>query len=212
MARRALHLAYLAPDRGERRCSPADGRAAAARPGESLCLRAPTARARSQGVLSFEFQLSDREFSRAWLTEYFRRPGLGLFRAVAGPTILVFGFQIARDAHDTFGRAIGVLAMALGLWHVVRPFVLVRAHVKKRRESGAAQATMRVRVDESGVRVGDGNKETRLGWDAITAAGKSADYVWFEIRRSARGTIPLRAVGEREAELIEAFRARGKWR
>ena len=70
---------------------------------------------------------------------------------------------------------------------------------------------MRVRVDDSGVHVSDGAKETQLGWDAITAAGRGNGYVWFEVRGSARGTIPTRVIGD-EPALVEVFRARGAWR
>ncbi|MDQ3035105.1 MAG: hypothetical protein M3Y87_22050 [Myxococcota bacterium] len=160
--------------------------------------------------MTFEFQLSDRDFRQAWLAEYFRRPGLGLFRVIAGPAFIVVGLQMLRG-DDPMGRGIGIAAILLGVWHLVRPFVLVRAMVRRRRASGAADARMRVSVDGSGIAVSDGKKETRLGWDAITGAGRGRDYFWFEIRKSARGTIPLRAVGD-EAALTELFQSRGKWR
>lgn len=160
--------------------------------------------------MNFEFQLSDQEFRQAWLAEYFRRPGLGLFRVIAGPAFVAIGVSMARG-DDLFGRGIGVAAIVLGVWHVVKPFVLASAMVRKRRAIGAADAKMRVRVDGSGIRVSDGKRETQLAWDAITAAGRGRDYVWFEIRRSARGTIPLRAIAD-EAALVELFRTHEKWR
>ena len=160
--------------------------------------------------MTFEFQLSDREFRQAWLAEYFRRPGLGLFRVIAGPAFVAIGLSMLRG-EELFARGIGVAAIVLGVWHVVKPFVLASAMVRQRRASGASDARMRVRVDDGGITVSDGKKATRLAWDTITGAGRGRDYVWFEIRRSARGTIPLRAVRD-EAALIELFRARQKWR
>lgn len=160
--------------------------------------------------MKYEFQLSDQEFSRAWLAEFFRRPGLGLFRVLAGPVFVAVGVQMVRG-DELFARGIGVAAILLGVWHVLRPFVLVRAMVGQRRKTGAAESTIRLDVGENGIVVSDGAKETRLGWDAITGAGRGRDYVWFEIRKAARGTIPLRAVDDEQA-LIETFRSRGKWR
>ncbi len=161
-------------------------------------------------VVTFDFQLNDSEFSRAWLTEYFRRPGLGLLRVLAGPLFVFIGLEMTRGPAG-MGRGVGVAAIVLGIWHVLRPFVLVRALVRRRRASGATSAQMRVAIEDAGIRVSDGNKETRFPWDAITAAGRGKDYVWFEIRRSVRGTIPLRVVKD-EARLIEWFQSRGKWR
>jgi hypothetical protein len=161
-------------------------------------------------AVTFEFHLDDTEFSQAWLAEYFRRPGLGLLRVLAGPAFILIGLEMMRGP-EAMGRGIGVAAIVLGVWHLLRPFVLVRSLVRRRRASGASGARMRVTVEDAGIRVSDGSKETRFPWDSITAAGRGRDYVWFEIRRSARGTIPLRVVKD-EAKLIESFRSRGKWR
>lgn len=161
--------------------------------------------------MTYEFELTDDEFRRAWLAEYFRRPGAAALRVVVGMVFLGLGIRMATGAPEATGRAIGIAAVVLGIWHLVRPFVMVRAVLRHRRESGAAARRMRVRVGSSGVAISDGQKETEVGWDSITAAGRGKDYVWFEVRGSARGTIPLRAVGD-EAALIEAFRERGKWR
>jgi hypothetical protein len=162
-------------------------------------------------ALSYEFRLSDREFERAWLAEYFRRPGLARLRVLLGPAIAIFGINLIRGASDRVGVAIGVVAILLGVWHVARPFVIVRAAVRHRRKTGAAERTMRVRVGEEGIAISDGVKETRLPWDQVTGAGRASEYVWFEVRRSARATIPLGAIGD-VAALEQAFRARGKWR
>lgn len=161
--------------------------------------------------MTFEFQLSDREFSRAWLAEYFRRPGLNRLRVVVGPAIAIFGIQLFRSAHDTGGRFIAGVAIVLGLWHMVRPLAIVAMMLHQRRKTGAAQAPMRLTVDELGIEVSDGKKETRLRWADVTGAGRGSEYVWFEIRGASRGTIPLRAVPD-ESALVEAFRSRGKWR
>lgn len=161
--------------------------------------------------MTYEFVLTDDEFRRAWLAEYFRRPGAAALRVVVGIVFVGLGIQMAQGAPEAVGRAIGVAAIVLGMWHLARPFLMVRAVLRQRRDSGAASRRMRVRVADGGVAISDGQKETELGWDAITAAGRGKGYVWFEVRGSARGTIPLRAVGD-EAALVEAFRAHGKWR
>lgn len=161
--------------------------------------------------MTYEFELTDDEFRRAWLAEYFRRPGAAVLRIVVGIVFAGMGIQMAAGAPEATGRVIGVAAVALGLWHLARPFVMVRAILRHRRESGAAARRMRVAVGDAGITVDDGRTETALGWDSITAAGRGKDYVWFEVRGSARGTIPLRAVGD-EGALVEAFRTHGKWR
>ena len=161
--------------------------------------------------MTYEFELRDDEFRRAWLAEYFRRPGAAALRVVIGIVFIGLGIHMAQGAPEMVGRAIGTAAIVLGMWHLARPFLMVRAILRQRRESGAAARRMRVRVGEAGISVSDGQKESELAWDTITAAGRGNGYVWFEVRGSARGTIPLRAVGD-EAALIEAFRTRGKWR
>ncbi len=161
--------------------------------------------------MTFEFQLSDREFRRAWLTEYFRRPGVGALRVLLGPAVVIVGIQLARTATITSSRVVAAVAIAFGAWHIVRPLAIVWMLVRRRRASGASDATMQVTIDALGVAVSDGKNETKLRWDAVTAAGRGHDYVWFEIRGSSRATIPLRAVSD-EAALTEAFRSRSKWR
>jgi hypothetical protein len=159
--------------------------------------------------LELEFQLSDREFERAWIAEYFRRPS-GALRTLAGPLVAALGLFVATRATDGGGRSAGALLVALGLWQLARAFVLARALVGKRRATGAASRTMRVHLDDAGIAVSDGKKETRVPWDGVTGAGRGGDYVWFEVRGSARGTIPLRAIAD-PAALESIFRDRGKW-
>lgn len=162
--------------------------------------------------MTFEFQLSDREFARAWIAEYFRRSGIGRLRVIAGPAMVFIGWRMYAGAHEGVGRGIAIAAILFGLWHVARPWVLAWMLVRRRRRSGAAGRAMRVTVDPGlGITVGDGGgRETRFGWDQVTRAGRGSDYVWFELARGVRGTIPSRAIPD-EAALVEVFRSRSKW-
>lgn len=160
----------------------------------------------------YEFQLSDREFARAWIAEYYRRPGLARLRVIAGPAIVLLGARMHAHAADASGRAIALAAIAFGIWQIVRPWVIAWALVRRRRKSGVASRSMRVCVDPGfGITVGDGEKEGRFGWDRVIAAGKGAGYVWFELATGSRGTIPSRAIPN-EAALVEVLRSRSKWR
>jgi hypothetical protein len=108
-------------------------------------------------------------------------------------------------------RAIGVLMVGFGLWQVLRPLLLVALRIRERRARGAATTTIRIRIDDRGIAVSDGTRESVYGWERVTGAGRGQDYVWFEVGGAARGTIPLRVV-EDEAALVAIFRRRGKWR
>ncbi|AKF04618.1 hypothetical protein [Sandaracinus amylolyticus] len=159
----------------------------------------------------YEFELTDEEFRRAWLAEYFRRPALPILRGLAGLVLIGLGIQTSQGATELTARGIGMAAIVLGMWQLLRPFLLVRALLRARRDKGAASQRMRVRIDESGVGVSDGAKETQLDWGAITAAGRGKGYVWFEVRGSARGTIPTRVIDD-DAALVEVFTRHGTWR
>jgi hypothetical protein len=159
--------------------------------------------------VEYEFELSDAEFRRAWLAEYFRRSALARLRAVAGPLIALVGAHWVR-AGDHGLRVFGGLAILFGLWHIAKPFLVAEAWVRRRRMRGAASATIRVRIDGEGIRVSDGAKETRYGWNRVRAAGRGRDYVWFEVAGGARATIPLRAVPD-EPALVAVLRRHTRW-
>ena len=166
--------------------------------------------AESPMPLSSEFRLSDAEFRRAWLTEYLRRPGFARLRLFLGPAIALFGARALGAAHDGEGRLVGMLAVAFGVWQVARPWLLVSSMLRRRRQLGSAEQPLVVTLDDAGIAVFDGTRDTRLPWKAVTAAGRGRDYVWFEVRGATRATIPLRAVKD-EAGLVDALRTRTAW-
>ena len=152
-----------------------------------------------------EFELTDAEFRQSWLAEYYRRPGFRSFRILLGPVVATIGAMMLRDAHQTSGRAIGAIAVVYGVYHTIRPFLLSMLVVRRRRKLGLRR--YRVTLDETGIEIGDGKGASRIPWKDVSASGLGASYLWYEVRKSARATIPFRAMEDRAA--IEAtFR---KW-
>ena len=125
--------------------------------------------------------------------------------------MVFIGWRMYVGAPEGVGRGIAIAAMLFGLWHVMRPWAIAWMLVRRRRKSGGASKSMRVTVDPGlGITVGEGGRETRFGWDQVTKAGRGSDYLWFELARGVRGTIPVRAIPD-EAALVEVFRSRSKW-
>ncbi len=156
-----------------------------------------------------EFELTDREFKRSWLAEYYRRPGFRSFRILAGPVILTVGAMMVRDAHDTSGRIAGAIAVVYGAYHALRPFLLSTLVVRRRRKLGVGR--YRLTVDDGGIRISDGKGSTQVSWTDVSASGVGDGYLWYEVRKSARATIPFRAMTDREG--VEAtFRKWGHFR
>lgn len=159
--------------------------------------------------LTYRFRLSDDEHARAWLIEYFRRPGLRVWRVAAGPVFVAIGIGMLSAAAG-FTRAMGIVALVLGAWYVAKPFVQAWQVKRMRRRSGRADVELQVRVDDGGITIDDGKVRTELAWTEIASAGQGRGYVWFEIKRGHRGTIPQRAIEDLEA-LRGLFQRHGKW-
>lgn len=156
-----------------------------------------------------EFELTDREFRKSWLAEYYRRPGLRWFRILAGPVVLVVGAIMLRDAHDVGGRAAGSVAVVYGVFHALRPFFLSALVMRRRRKLGRRK--YRVTLDDAGIGISDGKQSSQVPWADVTASGPGDGYVWYELRKSARAILPFRAMPDREA-IIETFRKKGRYR
>lgn len=170
--------------------------------------RAPRDRA-EQGVLRYRFVLSDEEFARAWLREYYRRPGWRAWRIVGGPCFVALGLAMMRG-EELFSRAVGTAAIVLGLWYGLKPLLAARMLRAERRRSGRSDVELEVRVHAGGVRIDDGAVKKELPWSEIVRAGASKEYVWYELRGGSRATIPLRVVDDPEA-LYATLRAHTAW-
>lgn len=159
--------------------------------------------------LTYRFRLTDEEFRRAWLAEYYRRPGWRSIRILGGPMFVGLGVLMLRG-EDTFGRVMGVLAILLGVWYAVKPWLGARVMTKQRRESGRADVELAVTFGARGVKIDDGKVQTELSWEDITGAGLGRGYVWYEIRGGSRATVPLRVVDDLDA-LRETLREHTRW-
>lgn len=160
--------------------------------------------------LTYRFTLSDEEFGGAWLREYYRRPGWRVFRVAGGPALMVFGVSMILRAPDLFSRAMGAAAVLLGLWYATKPLLARRLLTRQRRESGRADAEITVTLEESGLAIEHGGVRTELEWSDVTGAGRGPAYVWYEIGRGARATIPLRVVDDVDA-LEALLRRKTTW-
>lgn len=157
----------------------------------------------------YRFELSDREFASAWLREYYRRPGLRILRILAGPALVALGAFMVQGS-ESFSRAMGFVAIAFGVWRVVKPLFMAWAMTSRRRRANRAAATIEVRLDQRGMRVNDGKATTELAWDRLRAAGLTRDYVWLELKSGTRATIPRRAIADLDA-LRELLSSRLEW-
>ncbi len=160
------------------------------------------------GSHELEFELTDREFRRAWLAEYYRRPGARAFRLLAGPILFTVGAIVLRDAEGTQGRAFGAIALVYGVHHALRPFLLSALVVRRRRKLGLRK--YRLTIDDGGIAISDGKGTSHVAWSDVTASGRGDGYLWYEVRSSARATIPVRAMPDPEA-IEGVFRRFGRF-
>jgi hypothetical protein len=160
------------------------------------------------GTVSFRFEieLTDRELATASIREHVARSGA--LRAALGPAALALGVYGLATREGT-GRWLALLVLAWGAFVVLRPFLVGWQLVSERRRRGAASALALV-VDERGLELTRGGKSLVFPWKEVTAAGRRADYFWYEVRGKQRAPIPLRLVDDPAA--LEAFlRAHTRW-
>lgn len=146
----------------------------------------------------YRFKLSDREFASAWLREYYRRPGLRGLRVLAGPALVGLGV-VMRGSPESFTRFMGLAGIALGIWLVVKPLLMVWAFTSQRRRRGRSEVELQVRFDAAGMRVSDGAGSQDVPWSQIAGVGVADRYVWLELRSGRRATIPRRAIDDLDA-------------
>lgn len=161
-------------------------------------------------ALSYRFVLSDDEFRRAWLAEYYRRPGWRSLRLLGGPALVALGAIMLRSP-AAFQRVMGVVALLFGIYYAVKPWLAARVVTRERRRSGRADLELEVTLHGRGVTIDDGKVQTELPWYEVSSSGMGKDYVWYEVRGGARATIPLRVVDDLEA-LIERLRTHTDWK
>ena len=159
--------------------------------------------------LSYRFALSDDEYARAWLREYYRRPGWRVWRVVGGPCFILLGLGLTRS-EELVSRIVGGAAIVMGLWYALKPLLGARLLRDQRARTGRAHVELEVRLDASGIRIDDGKVKQQIAWPDVVRAGASKEYVWYELRGGSRATIPLRVVDEPGA-LRELLRVHTRW-
>jgi hypothetical protein len=161
-------------------------------------------------TLRFTFRLGDDEFRRAWLREYYRRPGWRSLRVLGGPGFVVLGLAMASGS-DLFMRVMGTVTVLFGVYYALKPWLMVRAITRRRRAAGHHQREFTITVRKKGVQIDDGNVRTELPWAEIDQAGEGPEYVWYQVRGGHRATIPHRALGDDHDALVEMLKANTRW-
>ncbi len=167
----------------------------------------------SQPPLRVAFRQTSGDFARSWLHEYYRQRGMGPIRRVSGPLLVALGLALQTLARgETKVAAAGTFFVYFGVYHLVRPFLLLGLALLRRRRRGAG-GEIALELDERGLRLTDASSSTssKVGWDVISAGGARPDYAWVEIRGGSRLAIPRRAFDDFDA-FEDFFRRRGKWR
>lgn len=163
--------------------------------------------------LQYTFRLSDQEFRRAWLAEYYRRPGWRVIRVAAAPALVAMGvsmLRIERATNAALYTALGWLTIAYGIYYAIKPFLRAHVLVRERQKQNAAARELTLSLDESAMEIDDGRMSVRLTWNEVSAAGRGRDYIWYELRSGQRATIPLRAVQDEE-QLVALLSAKAEW-
>lgn len=149
-------------------------------------------------ALTYRFVLSDDEVGRAWLREYYRRPGWRLWRVIGGPCFVGLGVAMATSS-ELLSRGVGIATIVMGVWYAAKPLIGARAVVASRRKRGLSDREIEVRLDKGGVRIDDGQVRKELAWSDVRRAGEGSEYFWYEVGRGNRATIPKRVVDDADA-------------
>ncbi|HHH28411.1 MAG TPA: hypothetical protein ENK57_08710, partial [Polyangiaceae bacterium] len=131
----------------------------------------------SRDALTYRFVLSDEEFGRAWLREYYRRPGWRAWRVIGGPCFTALGIAMSMSA-EALTKWVGIATIVLGLWTTLKPFIARRMLTKQREAAGHSGVEIELRLDDEGIRIDDGRVRKQLEWAGIVRAGETADYFW----------------------------------
>ena len=165
--------------------------------------------ATKRDTLTYRFVLSDAEFGRAWLREYYRRPGWRLWRVIGGPCFVALGFAMSRSA-EPLTMGMGIASIAFGIFYAVRPWMASKAMVAHRRKGGRSGVEIQLSLHRGGIRIDDGKVQKEIAWEHIASSGETPEYVWYELAGGNRATIPLRVVDDVGA-LREKLAAHTKW-
>ena len=160
-------------------------------------------------TLTYRFTLTDDEYGRMWLREYYRRPGWRVWRVIGGPCFVLLGLAMVRGS-ELFTMGMGVVSIVFGLWYAVRPWIAMKAMVEERRRRGGGRSEIEVRLHRDGVRVDDGKAKREIPWEDIVRSGEGPGYVWYELKGGSRATIPERVVDDGDA-LREKLREHTDW-
>ena len=158
-------------------------------------------------MLTLRFTVGEREFARAWLFEYFRRPGWRVVRVALGPAVIALGVSMLRAGTSSW---LGGAIVVFGLYYALKPLLGVWQAVRQRRALGIAEMEIELVIGRKGVRIDDGKARTQFSWEDIRGAGRGRGYFWYALNGGARATIPDRAV-EAPAELEAIFREHTRW-
>ncbi len=160
--------------------------------------------------MRFEFILTDREFVRAWLAEYYLGSKRAVLRIFGGPALALFGWRLHVLYRGSPLAIVGVLGIGYGIYFALKPLLQVALELRKRRRLGAGSIATVVELDDDGIHIQSGAATADFAWERIARAGQRLDYLWFETHQGTKGTIPLRAVSDQQA-LEQRFREQGKW-
>lgn len=160
-------------------------------------------------TLTYRFVLSDGEFGRAWLREYYRRPGWRAWRVIGGPCFVALGIAMSRSA-ERFTMGMGIVSIVFGIFYLVRPWIAMKAMVAHRKKGGRSGVEIELRLHRDGIGIDDGKVRKEIPWGDIIASGETSEYVWYELAGGNRATIPLRVVSDIDA-LRATLGAHTKW-
>lgn len=163
----------------------------------------------SGAPFSYRYRLGDDELRRAWIREYYRRPGWRGLRIFGGPAFVALGVMMGSGT-DPFMRGMGIVTVLFGVYYVLKPWLGARAMLRARRAAGLHEREFAVRIDRKGIEIDDGRVRTRFAWSEVECAGRTTEYVWYQVRGGHRATIPLRVIDDRDA--LTAFLQRNtRW-
>lgn len=122
---------------------------------------------------------------------------------------MVLGISSLRSG-PMFNRVMGGVCVAFGLYYALKPFLAAWMLTKQRRQSGVADQEIGVTFGPDGIGITQGETHTELGWEDVSAAGRGTDYVWYELKRGARATVPRSVIDDPEA-LEALLREHTEW-
>lgn len=143
--------------------------------------------------------LTREELARSWLVEHYRRQGSPPMRTMLAVAVVVLGAAMVRRSPTPMAW----MAVGWGAFLLLRPLFVAATLYFGRRDARPFEVT----VDGTGVTIAGTRGSRHVPWTEITGWGLGRDYLWYEIRRASRATIPFRVIDDREG-LEALFRDR----